>query len=135
MYTITKCYEIVTQESAEDGDAAEIGYVGEGGWKYALRDDEGHHDEVLDEAKDGVFECQFETIDDVVDYLRYEGACDPSGSVSINSPLEHYGNLWLSTYPEQDPFDASWTTYSFHFGDDFLLDEVKAVLIALNIVK
>src|SRR5262245_15611974 len=42
-------YDIVTPESAEDGDVADAGWAGPGGWKFAV-DDPGPHELSLREA-------------------------------------------------------------------------------------
>jgi hypothetical protein len=49
-------YEIVTPESAEDGEFAEIGWYGPGGWTYPLSDTDPERQARLVEARSGDFD-------------------------------------------------------------------------------
>lgn len=81
---IKTTYEIVTDESAAEGDVAERG------WK----DEDGE---------------EFESVDDAVEWLRDNGA-----SRTFASSSSFHVGIWYSTEPEQDMYDGSYTTYSFH---------------------
>lgn len=82
-FLVSKTFERVTEESAQNGDAEERGFVFE--------------DEIMD-------------FDDVVRELRTQGYYDPSSS--------HLSGLrWVSTEPEQDFSDGSYTIYSLHVED------------------
>ena len=60
------CYDIVTTESAEIGDTAEHGWILPGMWTFPLYDDDGHHNDVLDQAQAGDFD-----IDDLGEAIRF----------------------------------------------------------------
>lgn len=52
--TIT--YEVTTHESAAEGANSEHGFWLPGGWEHALEDSDGHHAEVLEQSKAGLFD-------------------------------------------------------------------------------
>jgi hypothetical protein len=93
---ITTTYQIVTPESAEQGDYAEQG------WK----DEEGESmtpDEY--DMEDGVT-----AIDKAVEFLKHNGANEPSSSPTIT-----IGNTWYSTSsPDIDYTTGAETYYSYH---------------------
>jgi len=99
-YIVSKTYEVVTQESAEEGDFADSGFV--------------FQDEPMDRS-------------DVVRELRREGYISPSASF--------LGGLrWVSTEPEQDYSDGSYTTYSLHIKD-ISGDEWKSLLVEAGLFR
>jgi len=51
-------YEVITDESAENGDMAEHGWWLPGGWEHPLEDTDGWHDDVLAEAQAGEFDLE-----------------------------------------------------------------------------
>ena len=73
------CYEIVTHESAENGEAAEHGWLtADGILEIPLQDDEGYHQDTLDLAKAGHFERKGTLVDalrEIRDFgLRWNGS-------------------------------------------------------------
>lgn len=54
-------YEIITEESAQEGDVAEHGWWMPGYCEYPLRDANGQHDETLADANNGVFNLDLRT--------------------------------------------------------------------------
>jgi hypothetical protein len=71
-------YQTVTQESAERGDYSEHGWVLPGMWKYALQDEDGYHENVLDEAKRGEFDLT--GLGEIVSFAQSLGVCTGEGA-------------------------------------------------------
>ncbi len=106
MYGFTMTYDKVTPESAEHGDTAENGWCLPGGWRHALRDDDGHHESVLEEAKAGEFDQDADTLRELVDVLKEIGACHRSGDSFYGHPSE------------MNPRDGSVETLCVHVKGD-----------------
>lgn len=91
-------YTVVTHESAEDGDFADVGYVGEGGWRHSTIGLFGDDPRLQDAARSAehwlepecIAECEHDArraepcihdfISEAVDYLRREGVTEASTS-------------------------------------------------------
>ncbi len=92
-------YETTTPESAEHGDFAEHGWYMPGGWEYPLQDNDGHHEDVLDQARAGDFDM---TIRDAIEAAKWMGGWIDCGS-------------WFSTCsPDEDYQTGEDTYYSLH---------------------
>lgn len=79
---ISKTYEVITPESAEDGDIADSGFI--------FKDEEWTFRELVERINWGYH----------------------------NSNRPHGVPDWLSTEPELDHRDGSYTTYTLHPGKD-----------------
>lgn len=90
---IKTAFGIVTEESSMEGDAAEHGWIDEAGHDCAVPDDN-DEDTVVDIA---------------VRFLRDNGACHASSS-------HFHPGMWYSTEAEQDMYDGSYETRSFHLS-------------------
>lgn len=102
---ITTTYEIVTPESAEEGDYAEIGWENEEG-----------EDMTPDEydAEEGIT-----AVDKAVEFLKDNGPVEPSSSrFSVRTWYTHYG--------EQDWRDGSYTNYNY-FLNGFSEEEEREI--------
>jgi len=80
---ISKTYEIVTHDSAENGDTSESGFI----------------------CEDAEY-----SFSELVYAMEREGFYKPNRS--------HGCPDWVSTYPEQNFRDGSYTIYSLHPGKD-----------------
>lgn len=117
-------YSVVTDESAEDGDYAEIGWL-ENGHKSPIRDEEGEHPENV--HRDG-FDCEVDS-DEAEDglsamkraaaYIQNEGGSEPSSSRF--SP-----GTWYSTESQMDMYSGDYENKSFHLYG-FTEEEEKEV--------
>jgi hypothetical protein len=95
-------YQVVTPESAEYGDVAEYGWALPGGWRFALEDEDGRHDDVLRDVQDNPDSyTAADTVHDLVDLARDLGFYSD-------------GSDWLTTEPEQDYATGEETTYHLH---------------------
>jgi hypothetical protein len=100
-------YEIITPESAVDGDVAESGWLDEEGRDFhlPLRPSSGPEDTAVAYA---------------IDHLSAEGATSDGGSE------------WVTAYGDMDPSDGSYTNTSFHFVEgewtDKEIDEIHTAL-------
>ena len=72
------CYEIITHESAEEGDFAEHGWLDSGGTEWPLRDDEGDHPDILERARAGEFD---QSVGEAIAHAIQLGA---TSEVSVN---------------------------------------------------
>jgi len=98
---ITVSYDIVTPESAEEGDVAESGW----------EDEEG-----VDMTPDEIdIEDGLSAVDKAVDYLQKNGPMEPSSS-------RFAPRTWYTHQEGQDPSDGSYTSYSYHLNG-FTQDE------------
>ena len=109
--TITKkrirvTYEIITPESAADGDVAESGWLDEEGRDFRLP--------LCPAGVEGDTPVAY-----AIDHLRFEGATSDGGSE------------WLTAYGDMEP-DGSVTNTSFHFVEgewtDTEIDEIHTAL-------
>ena len=87
-------YDVTTPESAEDGDTADHGFYGPGGWKFSIADDD-FRERVKSVGQDRALADmtpepnEFDCIEDAVDFIKCDGPfesggtwltqCDPSG--------------------------------------------------------
>lgn len=82
---VTITYDTTTPESAEQGDHADHGFYGRGGWKFSIADDnfqarvakDGHAKAFKDMQPDA--EC-FDSVEDAVDYIQSDGPFEASDS-------------------------------------------------------
>ena len=97
-------YQTVTPESAERGDYSEHGWILPGMQKFALQDDEGQHDDVLDEARRGIFDLT--DLGEIVSFAQSLGIDTGEGA-----------DWFYSTDPDVDYETGEDTTYCLHFED------------------
>jgi len=100
-------FDVVTEESAEHGEAERRGWWEPGGWEY---DDKPEEPAYSFDPEDDFDEDEHENLDEAivdwaVELLDGEGASHFSGSD------------WFSTEPELDIHDGSRLTRSFHFDN------------------
>ena len=101
--TIT--YSKVTPESAEHGDVSEHGWYLPGGWYYPLEDDNGYHEDILEDVqKNPSAYCVADTVADLV-------------SVAEDMGFYNEGSDWLTTEPHRDYATDEDTTYNLHIED------------------
>jgi hypothetical protein len=81
--TVSRTYQVITPESAEQGDVAESGFD---------------------------FQSEPVTFRELIDIIDRDGFRECS-----YSPVSGSVDEWLTTYPEQDYRDGSYTSYSLHF--------------------
>ena len=94
------CYQTVTHESAEQGDYSEQGWITPGMWEFPLQDDNGHHNDVLEQAQSGDFDVT--NLSEIVSFAQSLGISENSGN-------------WLSSVdPDIDYQTGEDTTYSLH---------------------
>ena len=108
---ITSTYQIVTPESAEDGEAAASGWEDQEGTTFATED----HEEEDDPAE--------ATIDAAVDHLLSNGATEPS-SIPVSSR-----SWWSTPDPDIDYQTGEHTYRSFHLEGDEAM--VRALQVAM----
>lgn len=98
-------FDVVTEESAEHGEAERRGWWEPGGWEYDDKPEEPAYsfDPADDFDEDEHEDINEAIVDWAVELLDGEGATHFSGSD------------WLSTEPELDIHDGSRLTRSFHF--------------------
>lgn len=97
-------FDVVTEESAEHGDAERRGWWMPGGWEYDDKPEEPAYSFDQDDFDEDEHGCLDDAIVDwAVKLLNSEGATHFSGSD------------WLNTEPELDMQDGSRKTRSFHF--------------------
>ena len=85
----TFTYSTITPESAEQGDDAESGWILPGMWKFPLRDEDGEHEETLDDARNGEFDLT--DLDEIINFAESLGICEDSGNwMSSIDPDENY---------------------------------------------
>jgi len=102
-YSIT--YDVVTSESCEHGDTSESGWYLPGGWKFPLKDEDGHHADTLKDAQNGEFDLTG-TLSELLDLARQLG---------INS---FEGAEWFySADPEENYTTGENTSYCLHLDD------------------
>lgn len=116
---VTITYQTVTPESAEHGDFADHGFVGDGGWRYSIADEEfqarvakdGHVKALADMTPS---DREFYTIEEVVEFCRIDGPFE----ASCSSPCEN-GHCWVtqsSPSHDRDYFEkGEETRRSYHF--------------------
>ena len=97
-------YEVITEESATNGEAAEHGWILPGYWEFPLQDSEGYHDNILADARSGEFDCT--DLREVVGFAQELGIGRSEGAD------------WLYS---DDPDHGDYTTdeqrfYSLHLG-------------------
>ena len=102
---IAIAYEIVTPESAEQGDVAERGWIDEVGVdmtpdRYDIEDGE-------------------TAVSKAVEFLKNEGATEPSSSM-------FHDGVWYTAYYGQNPRDGSEESRSFHLRG-FTPEEEEAI--------
>ena len=101
-------YEIITEESAENGDTAENGWIDEEGIDFTPDPD------FADETAVG----------NAVEYLQGEGAVSDGGSD------------WLNAYGDMDMHDGSVTNKAYHFVEgDWTVEEENAVHQAVRFLS
>ena len=71
-------YQIVTEESAENGDFAEHGWILPGRWEFPLQDDDGHHEDILAQARSGEFDLT--GLSEVVSFAKSLGIYTGKGA-------------------------------------------------------
>lgn len=91
-------YNVVTNESAENGDYAEHGWITPGHWKYALEDEAGYHDDTLEEARKGEYDLH-----DLREALSFAESLGISAKYDLTS-----------ADPDIDYSDGSETQYAMH---------------------
>jgi len=97
-------YETVTPESAEQGEPSEHGWILPGMWKFALQDDEGQHENVLDEARRGEFDLT--DLGEIVSFAQSLGICADEGA-----------DWFYSEYDDENYETGERTQYCLHFED------------------
>ena len=93
-------YDVVTEESATQGDTSESGYWMPGHWQYILQDDDGHHEGILKEAMNGDYD-QKGTLSDMIDQANELG-------------IIYDGCSFSSVDPDIDFMTGEYTTYYLH---------------------
>lgn len=73
-------YSIVTEESAQYGDTSERGWVLPGMWEFALEDEDGYHEEVLKEAREGKY--NLDDLSEVINFAQSLGISYHDGEMS-----------------------------------------------------
>ena len=139
-YHIT--YDIVTPESAEDGDYAESGWVDAHGWDCQAPDDcigQACIDWCATQDLDHVIEPDEYDIEEndgnesaaavalMVKTLRDEGATEYSSSV-----FDVYSNGWYTSYHSQDMRDGSYRSESFHLDGVWTEAERRTIFEAMR---
>lgn len=92
-------YDIITQESAEDGDTAEHGWIDSAGTQWPLCDLDGYHPDMLARAGAGEFD-QKNTVAFIVQKIKDDGMRWTGG--------------WFSSGPERNIYSGDETTYHLH---------------------
>lgn len=122
------CYEIITPESAEYGEAADHGFYGPGGWTFSITDDEfnaladrvGHTEAVKQMTPEP---SVFGSVEDVINFLNQYGPFEAS-----SHPVIHYRGIWLiQSSPSVDYATGEEIRLSFHF-DKFTEEQMKEIL-------
>jgi hypothetical protein len=88
-------YDVTTHESAEEGDTADNGFYGPGGWKYSISDDSfyerveavGREQALKDMTPDPVI---FNSVEEAVGFIQRDGPFEASSSAPYD---EH---TWLT---------------------------------------
>jgi hypothetical protein len=111
MITYSLCYEIITDESAENGEAAEHGWLGAGDWEVPLQDSDGYHQDVIELAKN----CEFERKGSLVDVMREVQ----------NRGLRWNGSWFESVDADIDYETGEHKTYSLHINGDRAAEAVR----------
>ena len=94
-------YQTVTPESAEQGDFSEHGWILPGMWKSALQDEDGHHEDVLADARRGEFDLT--DLGEIVSFAQSLGIDTGEGA-----------DWFYSTDPDVDLETGEDTTYCLH---------------------
>lgn len=116
MRRITKTFQTVTPESAEQGDFADSGWIDEVGTEIAPDDLD------LEEYDDDELRA---VVSLAVNEITSEGGVEPSSS------RWHSGVWYTSIDPDRDYSDGSETTYSYHL-DGFSEAEEQAIFAELK---
>lgn len=95
---ITSTYEVITAESAENGEADERGWADEDGQLFDPKEYEGEDDP------------EQEAVDAAILHLYNEGANEPSSS-SVSPRM-----WWSATDPVMDYSTGASTYYAFHLS-------------------
>jgi hypothetical protein len=111
MIIYSLCYEIITHESAENGEAAEHGWLGAGDWEVPLQDADGYHQDVIELAKN----CEFERKGSLVDVIREVQ----------NRGLRWNGSWFESVDAEIDYETGEIKTYSLHINSERAAEAVR----------
>ena len=127
-------YDIVTPESAEDGDYAESGWIDSRGWHC--------------QAPDGcvgqayIDWCKTQDLDHIIepdeyDIKEYDGESEAAVALMVRvlrdaGAYEHScsafdGRGWYRSYGEQDFRDGSTESRAFHFEDGWTDEEKRAI--------
>jgi hypothetical protein len=118
MISYVETYDTTTEESANEGDYSEIGYCLPYGWKFALRDEKGQNDEILNDAKKGEF-IQKGTLADLIRLVHNKGYCLEYGSIHTIDDDINYET-------------GEHTQYSLHIKDDVNNRHYKALEYAIR---
>ena len=114
-------YDTTTQESAEEGDTADNGFYGPGGWKYSISNESFYervkavgHDHAL---KDMTPEpTSFDSVEDAVAFIERDGPFEASCSAPYG---EHCWLTQSSPINDRDYFEKGEDTrLSFHIEAD-----------------
>lgn len=117
MRLIKQTYDVVTPESAEQGDFAETGW----------------NDEIGTEITPDVYDIdEYETESAAVVALAVKHITQHGGVEPSDYPRCHVGHTWYTTADsERDYTDGSETRYSFHL-EGFYAEEETAIYAALT---
>jgi len=112
---IQMTYDVITPESAEEGDVHDHGFAEPGGWRYSIRDDSfqervekvGRSQALRDMTPEPAV---FSNVGEAIEYIsKYRGGLAPSFS-----PGFHPG-IWYTEYdPDLDYATGAETRLSFH---------------------
>lgn len=112
---ILMTYDVVTPESAEDGDTADHGFAEPGGWTYSIADESfeerckavGREQALKDMTPEPL---EFEDAEEAIDFLQGYGSFEPSCS-----PVCDNGHCWLTQADgDTDYSTGAVTRLSFH---------------------
>jgi hypothetical protein len=112
---ISMTFEVVTPESAEDGDMADHGFAEPGGWQYSIADEAFEarckavgRDQALKDMTPEPME--FEDTEEAVDFLAGYGSFEASCS-----PLCDNGHCWLTQADSDTDYSTgAETRLAFH---------------------
>lgn len=134
-YGFVVTYEIITPESAAEGDFADHGYVGAGGWRHSTVGKSSVDAGGLAEARESATHwLEPDEDEDVVDlavyYLRDEGVIE--ASTSSPARLMQTGD-WFSTEGQEDYRTGEHESRSFHPAGDWTNEQLRQIAAALRL--
>ena len=101
----TMTYDVVTEESAKDGDTSENGWALPGGWRFPLIDEDGYHEDVLEDVQANP--DTYTVADTVADLM----------AIVESMGFYNEGSDWLTTGGEQDYQTGEYVTYRLHIEE------------------